>query len=225
MPLPCCPHLEDVERAAPLFAAGRRGDGGAQHGQVHGQVAVAQLLVQLNPPAPSSATHKWRILSLGLARRDRKWPLNDGQIPNPNVVRVALGTGLPSCRGNSAGVAKRPRERSPTRNTYESDSQLLHRLRWAGAREAHLQRRLPAARACASVDERAVGDGVQAHAAVRLRLAAQRQRRVPVHGARARRHQRVVRHGVRRQPARLGASPSELLSVTQRALSVTPSSS
>jgi serine/threonine protein kinase len=30
--------------------------------------------------------------SLGLARRDRKWPLNDGQIPNPNVDRVDPGT-------------------------------------------------------------------------------------------------------------------------------------
>jgi hypothetical protein len=29
----------------------------------------------------------------GLARGDREWPLNDGQTPNPNVVRVAPGTG------------------------------------------------------------------------------------------------------------------------------------
>ena len=28
----------------------------------------------------------------GLARGDRKGPLNDGQIPNPNVARVAPGT-------------------------------------------------------------------------------------------------------------------------------------
>jgi hypothetical protein len=41
----------------------------------------------------------------GLARRGREWSLNDGQIPNPNVL------GVPSCRGESAGVAKRPRER------------------------------------------------------------------------------------------------------------------
>ena len=50
----------------------------------------------------------------GTARRDRKWPLNDGQSPNPNVVRVAPGAivyEVPSCRGGSAGVAKRPRER------------------------------------------------------------------------------------------------------------------
>jgi hypothetical protein len=34
-----------------------------------------------------------RYLSLGLARRDREWSLNDGRIPNPDVVRVAAGTG------------------------------------------------------------------------------------------------------------------------------------
>jgi hypothetical protein len=33
-----------------------------------------------------------RAWVLGLARRDRKWPLNDGQIPNPNVDRVDPGT-------------------------------------------------------------------------------------------------------------------------------------
>jgi hypothetical protein len=52
----------------------------------------------------------------GWARGDREWPLNDEHIPNPNVVRVALGYGLQPRREESAGVAKRPRERSPTRN-------------------------------------------------------------------------------------------------------------
>jgi hypothetical protein len=33
-------------------------------------------------------------------RRDRKWFLNDGQIPNPNVVRVAPGTGYHRVEGN-----------------------------------------------------------------------------------------------------------------------------
>jgi hypothetical protein len=32
--------------------------------------------------------------------RQRKWPLNDGQIPNPNVARVALGTGYQRVEGN-----------------------------------------------------------------------------------------------------------------------------
>jgi hypothetical protein len=35
--------------------------------------------------------------------------------------------GVPSCRRKSAGVAKRPRERSPTRNPARYDSQLCHR--------------------------------------------------------------------------------------------------
>ena len=43
----------------------------------------------------------------GLARGDRKWPLNDGQIPNSRGVRVHVSTGLHSFRGDSAGVAKR----------------------------------------------------------------------------------------------------------------------
>jgi hypothetical protein len=33
--------------------------------------------------------------------------------------------GLPSCRGKSAGVAKRPRERSPTRKPFRYDSPLF----------------------------------------------------------------------------------------------------
>jgi hypothetical protein len=36
----------------------------------------------------------------GLARRDRKWSLNDGQIANPNASRVALGTGYHRVKGN-----------------------------------------------------------------------------------------------------------------------------
>ena len=35
-----------------------------------------------------------------LARRDREWSLNDGQTPNPDVVRVALGTGYHRVEGN-----------------------------------------------------------------------------------------------------------------------------
>jgi hypothetical protein len=35
--------------------------------------------------------------------------------------------GLPSCRGEPAGVAKRPREPSPTRNPLRDDSQLFRR--------------------------------------------------------------------------------------------------
>jgi hypothetical protein len=47
---------------------------------------------------------------------DRERPLNDGHNPNLRGVSVHASYGLQSCRGKSAGVAKRPRERSPTRN-------------------------------------------------------------------------------------------------------------
>ena len=53
-----------------------------------------------------------------LARRDREWPLNDGQIPNPNVVRGALGSRYHRVDGNLGGRHERPSERSPTRNLY-----------------------------------------------------------------------------------------------------------
>jgi hypothetical protein len=36
----------------------------------------------------------------GFARGDRKWSLNEEQIPNPNVVRVAPGTGYNRVEGN-----------------------------------------------------------------------------------------------------------------------------
>jgi hypothetical protein len=35
-----------------------------------------------------------------LPRGDRKWSLNDGQIPNTRVVRVALGTGYDRVQRN-----------------------------------------------------------------------------------------------------------------------------
>jgi hypothetical protein len=38
--------------------------------------------------------------ALGLARGDRECSLNDGQIPNPNVARVAPGTGCHRVEGN-----------------------------------------------------------------------------------------------------------------------------
>jgi hypothetical protein len=34
---------------------------------------------------------------------DREWPLNDGQIPNPNGVRVALSTGYHRVEGKIGG--------------------------------------------------------------------------------------------------------------------------
>jgi hypothetical protein len=47
-----------------------------------------------------------------MARRDRNRSSNDGPSPKFCGLRVALGTGW---RVKSAGVAKRPRERPPTR--------------------------------------------------------------------------------------------------------------
>jgi hypothetical protein len=49
-------------------------------------------------------------------RGDREWSLNDGQNLKHSRRTCACEYGLQSCRGKSAGVAKRPRERSPTRN-------------------------------------------------------------------------------------------------------------
>jgi hypothetical protein len=59
---------------------------------------------------------------------DREWPLNDGQIPNVRVVRVHCEYALQPRRWKSAGVAKRPRERSLTRNPPIRHL-LLHRCR------------------------------------------------------------------------------------------------
>ena len=70
----------------------------------------------------------------GLARGDRERPLNewDGHIPNFRGVRVHMSTGYNRVEGNSAGVAKRPRERPPTRaKPLQSDSQ-LHGGRFEG---------------------------------------------------------------------------------------------
>jgi hypothetical protein len=55
---------------------------------------------------------------------DRKWPLNDGQRPNFRGVREVLSKGYNRVRGESAGVAKRPRELKPSRY----DSQLFASL-------------------------------------------------------------------------------------------------
>jgi hypothetical protein len=44
---------------------------------------------------------------------DRKWPLNDGQIPHFRVARVGPRDALQCCSGKSAGVAKRGVSSSP----------------------------------------------------------------------------------------------------------------
>jgi hypothetical protein len=66
-----------------------------------------------------------RIVLQGLARRDRKRPLNDGQIPNPNVLRVA------PCMGNNREEGNRRASRNgrvghlPPETPKRHDSQLL----------------------------------------------------------------------------------------------------
>ena len=78
---------------------------------------------------------------------DRKRSLNEGHIPNFRVARVHVSTGW---RAKSAGVAKRPRERSPTRNPSRYDSQLLHRsttvLRWPALADGSVLGPLPSPR-------------------------------------------------------------------------------
>jgi hypothetical protein len=56
-----------------------------------------------------------RNTGFGTARQ-KKWPSNDGRIPNVRGVRVHVSTRYNREEGKSAGVAKRPRERSPARN-------------------------------------------------------------------------------------------------------------
>ena len=47
-----------------------------------------------------SGGKKLRIVTLGLARGDRKWPLNDGQIPHVRGVRAQVSTGYNRVEGN-----------------------------------------------------------------------------------------------------------------------------
>ena len=61
---------------------------------------LAHAPVCLHGSVVCSAMQKLRIVMLGLARRDRKRSLNDGQTPNPNAVRVAPGTGYHRVEGN-----------------------------------------------------------------------------------------------------------------------------
>lgn len=53
-----------------------------------------------------------------LARGNREWSLDDGQFPHFRGVRVPVEYGLQSPRRKPTGVAKPPREPSPTRNRY-----------------------------------------------------------------------------------------------------------
>jgi hypothetical protein len=78
-----------------------------------------------------TAMEKLRIVTL-LARRNRKWSLNDGRIPSPNVVRVAPVSGYHRVEENRRASRNSLRERSPTRNPLRYDSPLSHRCTPAG---------------------------------------------------------------------------------------------
>jgi hypothetical protein len=47
---------------------------------------------------------KLRIVTLGVARGGREWPLNDGQIPNFRGVRVHASSGYNRVEGNRRGL-------------------------------------------------------------------------------------------------------------------------
>jgi hypothetical protein len=74
-----------------------------------------------------TAMRKLRIVMLGFGTGRQKTVLDRGTNPKLSRRTCACEYGLQSCRGKSAGVVKRPRERSPTRNPYRYDSHFLHR--------------------------------------------------------------------------------------------------
>jgi hypothetical protein len=49
---------------------------------------------------------------------DTNWPFNDGQIPNPDVVRVAPGTRYHRVEGNRRASRNGPVSDLPSRNPY-----------------------------------------------------------------------------------------------------------
>jgi hypothetical protein len=52
-----------------------------------------------------AAMKKLRIVTLRLARGDRKWPLNDGQVPHVRAVRAHVSTGYNRVEGNRRETA------------------------------------------------------------------------------------------------------------------------
>jgi hypothetical protein len=83
-------------------------------------------------PAGVRRTKSWRIVTLvGFGtRRDRKRPLNDGQIPNPNGVRVASGAGYHRVEGNRRASRNGPV--SDISHPNVTNSRLLRRCTGAG---------------------------------------------------------------------------------------------
>jgi hypothetical protein len=69
-------------------------------------------------PRDKAATNKLRIVTCGFGTARQKMALERWTNPKPQRSTRSPRYGVPSCRGESAGVAKRPRERPPTRNPY-----------------------------------------------------------------------------------------------------------
>jgi hypothetical protein len=93
------------------------------------EVEAAVAKNNMDAEVGHTAMRKWRIVTLGFGAGRQKTALE--RWTNPKLSRRTCSPryGLQSCRGRSAGVSKRPRERFPTRNPNHYDSQLFHRLR------------------------------------------------------------------------------------------------
>jgi hypothetical protein len=75
------------------------------------RVALVRKPAAVHSHAPSTTHEGWaelRIVNAGFGTGRQEMGL---ERPNSRVVRVHVSTGYKSCRGKSAGVAKRPRER------------------------------------------------------------------------------------------------------------------
>jgi hypothetical protein len=80
--------------------------------------AVARVAGQLTPQASGAQRRNScsnRDFGLGTARQETA--LERWTNPKPRRRACSCRYGVSSCRGKSAGVAKRPRERSPTRQS------------------------------------------------------------------------------------------------------------
>jgi hypothetical protein len=74
---------------------------------------------------------KLRIVTLGVARGGREWPLNDGQIPNFRGVRVHASSGYNRVEGNRRGLVSALPPKS-----LRYDSQTFPSLVYGGALSA-----------------------------------------------------------------------------------------
>jgi hypothetical protein len=89
---------------------------------VFGKGRPAKLMVRETEHSDAKvANHNFKVTGRQRMSLERR--------THPTLSRrtSACVNGLQSCRGKSAGVAKRHRERSSTRNPTRYDSQLLHR--------------------------------------------------------------------------------------------------